>query len=135
MTVATTLLADRYRAGRRLGQGSTSEAFEGHDVLTDRRVAIRILDHRLAEDAEFVRRFHQEAWEAASLTHPGMARVLDVNEDGGRHFIVQEYVEGRSLADLLADEGALPVAEACRIVRSAASALAAATCKGWRTGG
>ncbi len=129
MGVSTTLLGDRYELGRLLGRGGMARVYEGHDRVLDRRVAIKVLDARLAADAEFVTRFQREARAAARLAHPGVVAVYDTGEHDGTRFIVMEYVEGRTLADVLA-EGPLSPARAVEVGREVLAALGAAHDRG-----
>ncbi len=130
MAVEVDLLADRYEVGRMLGQGGMAQVFEGHDRLLDRRVAIKILKTRFAHDAEFLARFKREARAAASLAHAGIVAVYDSGEDGDRQFIVMEYAEGRTLADILKIEGALAPDDAVEIASEMCAALAHAHARG-----
>jgi serine/threonine-protein kinase len=79
----------------------------GTDTVLRRRVAIKVLREQYATDAEFVRRFYQEAESAAKLSHPNIVNTYDVGREGDTYYIVMEYVDGCSLADIIAD-GPLP---------------------------
>jgi len=127
--VSTTLLGDRYELGRLLGSGGMARVYEGHDRVLDRRVAIKVLNAGLAADAEFVARFQREARAAARLAHPGVVAVYDTGDHEGTRFIVMEYVEGRTLADVLA-EGPLAPARAAEVGREVLAALGAAHDRG-----
>jgi serine/threonine-protein kinase len=100
------------------------------DVELDRAVALKRLAENLARDEDVRRRFLREARLAARLAHPNVVRVFDVGEDDGRPFIAMEYVEGQTLADLLARRGSVSAKEAATLGVQACSALAAAHAAG-----
>ena len=118
-------VAGRYRIDRRLGAGGMSTVFLATDSVLERPVAIKLLAEHLAEDEDFVARFRREALSAAKLQHPNVVQVFDSGEDPGshRHYIVMEYVDGPSCADMLRDQKLLDVDEAVRIVRDACHGL------------
>src|SRR5213592_561455 len=125
MTMLGTEISDRYRLDRRLGSGGMSTVFLGLDSRLERQVAVKLLAEHLAEDEAFVARFRREALAAARLQHPNIVQVFDSGLDpaSDRHYIVMEYVEGPSCADLLRDQGTLGVEESVRIVRDACHGL------------
>ena len=96
------VLAGRYRLEARLGAGGMAEVFRGFDPVLNRTVAIKILNAQFARDAGFVARFRREAQAAARLNHPSIVGVYDSGADGDTQFIVMEFVEGRTLAEVLA---------------------------------
>src|SRR5919197_4328894 len=108
MSTTPVLLGDRYEVGRLLGAGGMAEVYEGRDRLLARRVAIKVLLAEFSQDPSFVARFKREAQAAASLSHPNIVAVWDTGVEGGTNFIVMEYVEGRTLRDLLRIGGAPP---------------------------
>ena len=120
-----TEIADRYHLDRRLGAGGMSTVFLATDTVLERPVAIKLLAEHLAEDEDFVARFRREALAAAKLQHPNVVQVFDSGEDAGshRHYIVMEYVDGPSCADVLRDEKQLEIPDAVRIVRDACHGL------------
>jgi serine/threonine protein kinase len=121
-----TEVAGRYRLDRRLGAGGMSTVFCAVDTVLEREVAVKLLAEHLAEDEAFVARFRREALAAARLMHPNVVQVFDSGQDegSGRHFIVMEYVDGPSCADLLRDHGgSLDVAASVEIVRDACHGL------------
>ena len=120
-----TEVAGRYRVDGRLGAGGMSTVFLAMDSVLERQVAVKLLAEHLAEDDDFVARFRREALSAARLQHPNIVQVFDSGEDPGshRHFIVMEYVEGPSGADLLRDHTTLEVENAVAIVRDACHGL------------
>jgi serine/threonine protein kinase len=101
-----------------------------HDDELDRPVALKRLAENLARDEDLQRRFLREARLAARLAHPNVVRVFDVGEDDGRPFIAMEYVEGETLAELVARRAPLPAAEAARLGRQMCAGLAAAHAAG-----
>jgi serine/threonine protein kinase len=119
------LISGRYRIGRRLGAGGMSTVFLADDTVLERPVAIKLLAEHLADDEAFVARFRREALAAARLQHPNVVQVFDSGEDPAshRHFIVMEYVDGPSCADMVRDRKRLDVDEAVRVVRDACHGL------------
>ena len=115
----------RYVLDGRLGAGGMSTVFLATDNVLERQVAVKLLAEHLAEDDDFVARFRREALAAARLQHPNIVQVFDSGEDAEshRHFIVMEYVDGPSCADLLRDEKQLDIEDAVRIVRDACHGL------------
>jgi serine/threonine protein kinase len=118
-------VAGRYRIERRLGAGGMSTVFMATDTVLERPVAIKLLAEHLAEDEAFVARFRREALAAARLQHPNVVQVFDSGRDpdSGRHFIVMEYVDGPSCADMLREHRRMEVEETGRIVRDACHGL------------
>ena len=101
------LISDRYRIEDRLGSGGMSSVFRATDTILERTVAVKILAEHLSDDERFVARFRREALAVAKLVHPNIVQVYDTGIDSGRHYIVMEYVRGRSGAQLLQSEGRL----------------------------
>jgi eukaryotic-like serine/threonine-protein kinase len=101
------LISDRYRIEDRLGSGGMSSVFRATDTILERTVAVKILAEHLSDDERFVARFRREALAVAKLVHPNIVQVYDTGIDSGRHYIVMEYVRGRSGAQLLQTEGRL----------------------------
>src|SRR3954447_26033781 len=120
-----TLVAGRYRIERRLGAGGMSTVFEAVDTVLERAVAVKLLAEHLAEDEAFVARFRREALAAARLQHPNVVQVFDSGEDpeSARHYIVMEYVDGPSCADLLRQHRMFDAEDTVRIVRDACQGL------------
>ena len=105
--MAGTLISDRYELGDRLGSGGMSTVYGATDKVLERKVAVKILAEHLSDDDKFVARFRREALAVARLIHPNIVQVYDTGVDQGRHYIVMEYVEGRSVAQLLQRRGKL----------------------------
>src|SRR3954471_455675 len=114
---------DRYEVHRRIARGGMADVYLARDLLLDRPVALKVLFHEFATDPSFVERFRREATAAANLSHPNIVNVYDSGESNGTYFIVMEYVEGRSLAQIIRDEGPLSPDRAADITTDIASAL------------
>lgn len=110
-----TLLNDRYRLLELIGSGGMAVVYKGLDTLLHRPVAIKILREAYAGDPAFVARFQREARAAARLDHPNIVTVYDVGQDGNRHYIVMEYVDGEDLKSLIRRVGRLSVDQAVEI--------------------
>ncbi|MFC0113038.1 Stk1 family PASTA domain-containing Ser/Thr kinase [Kibdelosporangium aridum] len=121
-----TLLEQRYRVDAPLARGGMSAVYRGMDMRLERPVAIKVMDHRFAEDQSFVDRFEREARAAASLHHPNVIAVHDQGFDGDHVFLVMELVDGGTLRDLLVERGRLTVPLALSVLEPVLSALAAA---------
>ncbi|HZJ68415.1 MAG TPA: Stk1 family PASTA domain-containing Ser/Thr kinase, partial [Candidatus Eisenbacteria bacterium] len=102
-----TILGNRYSVVRALGQGGMAHVYLAEDLKTNNYVALKIMRDELSDDPEFIRRFATEARAAASLDHPNIVAVLDYGQDNDIRYIVQEYVEGKTLKDLIREQGAL----------------------------
>ncbi len=102
---AGTVIAQRYRVVRMLGQGGMATVYLADDRNTGQQVALKVMHDDLADDPEFVRRFATEARAAASLDHPNIVSVLDYGSYEGIRYIVQEYVEGTTLKDIIRRNG------------------------------
>jgi serine/threonine protein kinase len=120
-----TEIGGRYALERRLGAGGMSTVFLARDAVLERKVAVKLLAEHLSDDEDFVARFRREALAAARLQHPNIVQVFDSGEDepSGRHFIVMEYVNGPSCADLLRSQRQLGVEQTVEIVRGACHGL------------
>ena len=105
------LLNDRYRLLELVGSGGMAAVYRGVDTLLQRRVAVKVLREGFASDPAFLARFQREARAAANLDHPNVVTVYDVGQDGDRHYIVMEYVDGRDLKTLIRQKGRLSVDE------------------------
>ena len=119
------LFADRYRLERRLGVGGMATVQLAFDTRLERNVAVKLLAEHLAEDSSFVSRFRREALAAARLVHPNIVQVFDFGTDvhSGRQFIVMEYVDGHSCAELLRDNGPMSPRDAVEILTQACRGL------------
>ena len=119
--LAGRVIAGRYRLVERIDRGGTAEVWRAHDQRLDRDVAVKILG--AAADPAFRARFTTEATRAASVSHPNIVTVFDEGQDGSDAFIVMEDVRGRSLRDVIAERGALPVDEVVRLIGQIGAAL------------
>jgi predicted Ser/Thr protein kinase len=120
------VLAGRYQLGPILGRGGMATVYRGTDLLLGRDVAVKVLSASAEADPDFVARFRREARAAASLNHPNVVSVFDTGSDGDTHFIVMEYVEGATLAEVLREGGALAPRRAAEIAEAICTALEAA---------
>ncbi len=118
-----TIFAGRYRLERKLGGGGMADVWLAEDQELGRKVAIKILHDRYANDTQFVERFRREATHAAGLSHPNVVSIFDRGEVEGSYFIVMEYVEGRTLKELIVTRGPCPVPVAISYVRQVLAAL------------
>jgi beta-lactam-binding protein with PASTA domain/predicted Ser/Thr protein kinase len=117
------VLNDRYEIHGRIGRGGMADVYLARDLLLDRPVAVKVLFPEFATDPNFVERFRREAQAAANLTHPNIVGVYDWGQQGTTYFIVMEYVNGRSLAEILRAEGALEPNRSNDIASEVAAAL------------
>lgn len=107
-----------------LGTGGMSRVYLAEHVLMQRRVAIKVLPKERVKDSSYLARFHREAQAAAALDHRNIVRAYDVDNDGDLHYIVMEYVEGRDLQHIVAEDGPLDYVAAAEYIRQAAEGLA-----------
>ncbi len=121
----TQVIAGRYRLEGRLGYGGMSTVHRALDTRLERPVAVKLLAEHLADDPTFVSRFQREAQAAARLIHPNIVQVFDsgLDEQSGRHYIVMEYIEGQSCAEILRDDGWMEVDDVMPLVEQACSGL------------
>jgi len=115
---------DRYEIIRSIGEGGMANVYLGYDTILDRNVAIKVLRGDLSNDEKFVRRFQREALSASSLAHPNIVEMYDVGEDDGTYYIVMEYVEGKTLKQLLKKRGTLTLSEAIDIMSQLTDGMA-----------
>ena len=122
----TELFADRYRLERRLGVGGMATVQLAFDTRLERNVAVKLLAEHLADDSSFVSRFRREALAAARLVHPNVVQVFDfgLDDETHRNYIVMEYVDGQSCAEILRERGTLPPGEAVEILAQSCRGLA-----------
>src|ERR687898_2982524 len=122
-TLIYTLCDGRCRIIRRLGAGGMANVYLAEDQELGRNVAIKILNERHAGDEQFVERFRREAKNAASLSHPNIVSIYDRGEAEGTYYIAMEYIEGRTLKDLIVARGPLPVDRAVSYARQILGAI------------
>jgi beta-lactam-binding protein with PASTA domain/tRNA A-37 threonylcarbamoyl transferase component Bud32 len=122
-TLINTLFDGRYRIVRKLGSGGMANVYLAEDEDLGRRVAIKILNERYANDDLFIERFRREAKSAAALSHPNIVSVYDRGEAEGTYYIAMEVIEGRSLKELIMTRGPLPIAQALAYTHEILEAL------------
>jgi eukaryotic-like serine/threonine-protein kinase len=118
-----TLFDGRYRIQRKLGAGGMADVYLAEDQELGRRVAIKILNGRHANDDQFIERFRREAKNAAALNHPNIVSIYDRGEAEDTYYIAMEYLDGRTLKELIVSRGAAPVNVAIEYARQILSAL------------
>jgi eukaryotic-like serine/threonine-protein kinase len=111
-TLINTLFDGRYRILRKLGSGGMANVYLAEDEELGRRVAIKILNDRYANDELFIERFRREAKSAAGLSHPNIVSIYDRGQAEGTYYIAMEVIEGRSLKELILTRGPLPISQA-----------------------
>ncbi len=121
---------DRYTLLELIGQGGMGRVYLARDTRLNRRVALKILAPERINNPRAVMRFQREARVGAQLQHENLVRVYDFGESNGRFFLVMEYIEGRTIGNLLAEQGPMPSATAARLVRQVALGLGHAHRKG-----
>jgi beta-lactam-binding protein with PASTA domain/tRNA A-37 threonylcarbamoyl transferase component Bud32 len=122
-TLINTLFDGRYRILRKLGTGGMANVYLAEDEVLGRRVAIKILNDRHAGDDQFVERFRREAKNAASLSHPNIVSIYDRGEAEGTYYIAMEYLDGRSLKELIVARGPAPIHVAVDYARQILAAI------------
>ena len=126
MIVKGQKINDRYEIDKLIGEGGMANVYLAHDTILDRKVAVKVLRGDLAGDEKFVRRFQREALAASSLSHPNIVEIYDVGEDEGNFYIVMEYIEGKTLKQLIKKRGVLTLSETIDITLQLLDALATA---------
>ncbi|PWW06217.1 serine/threonine-protein kinase [Paenibacillus cellulosilyticus] len=119
-------LGGRYEIISRIGGGGMALVYKAHDVLLNRKVAVKVLRQQFVHDEEFIRRFRREAQSAASLSHPNVVSIYDVGREDDVHFIVMEYVEGSNLNEIIHERAPLQPEEAVHIAAQICDALVSA---------
>src|SRR3990170_2625164 len=123
MTATGKTYGGRYEVIEKVGQGGMAEVYRARDELLGREVAVKVLNPRLSTDKSFVDRFRREAQAAANLSHPNIVSLYDYGSDGDANFIVMEFIDGKSLGDVIKDEGPLLPERAAEIAADVAKAL------------
>ena len=123
MSADNKVFGGRYAVIERVGTGGMAEVYRARDDLLGREVAIKVLHDRYSRDRSFVERFRREAQAAANLSHPNIVALYDYGADDDTYFIVMEFIEGRSLAEIISAEGALLPERAADIASDVAKAL------------
>lgn len=115
---------DRYKIIELIGGGGMSNVYLAHDMILNRDVAIKILRYDISNEEEFHRRFQREALSATSLAHPNIVSIYDVGEDGDMHYIVMEYIKGKTLKQYINEFSPLSPARSVQIMKQLTSAIA-----------
>ncbi|HEX7275817.1 MAG TPA: Stk1 family PASTA domain-containing Ser/Thr kinase [Acidimicrobiales bacterium] len=121
--MASQVFTGRYQMVRQVARGGMAEVYLARDLLLDRPVALKVLFPEFSTDPSFVERFRREARAAANLNHPGIVSIYDWGNDGGKYFIVMEYVDGKTLREVIRSEGPLLAHRAAEIGADIAAAL------------
>lgn len=124
------VLKGRYRILEVIGRGGVATVYLGWDVMAERKVAIKVLKEEYTEHPEFPERFRREAEAVLQLADPRIVGFLDCGEEGGQHFLVMEHIEGKTLAQVVQEQGPLGIDEALDIACQVCDALETAHQKG-----
>ena len=116
-------IGKRYEIIRVIGDGGMSRVYLAHDVILDRDVAIKVLHYDFANEEELKKRFQREALSATSLTHPHIVNIFDVGQEDELHYLVMEYIAGKTLKDYIHTHGALSVEHAVSIMQQLVSGI------------
>lgn len=117
------LLNNRYRVVSQIGEGGMANVYLATDTILNRNVAVKVLRGDLSHDETFVKRFQREALASTALEHPNLVQVFDVGEEQGYHYIVMEYIEGKTLKQLIRQHGPLSVGEVIDVMEQLVSAV------------
>jgi eukaryotic-like serine/threonine-protein kinase len=124
------LLGNRYRLLDQIGEGGMANVYLATDTILNREVAIKVLRGDLSNDETFVKRFQREALSATTLEHPNLVQIYDVGEEQGYHYIVMEYIEGKTLKQLIKQYGPLSIGEVIDVMEQLVSAVEHAHSRG-----
>ncbi|ATP39303.1 serine/threonine protein kinase [Solibacillus sp. R5-41] len=119
-------ISSRYKILQLIGGGGMSNVYLAHDIILNRDVAIKILRYDFSNEEELHRRFQREALSATSLTHPNIVSIYDVGEDGDMHYIVMEYIKGKTLKQYIQEFSPLSPARSVHIMKQLTSAMSQA---------
>ncbi|MEG2484156.1 MAG: Stk1 family PASTA domain-containing Ser/Thr kinase [Clostridia bacterium] len=117
------IINNRYEIIEKIGQGGMATVYKARCKVLNRHVAVKVLKEEYLEDAEFVKRFRDEAQSAGSLSHPNIVSVYDVGKEGNVNFIIMELVDGKTLKEYIKEKGCLQYTKALKIAMQIASAL------------
>ena len=123
MNLEGRLIGNRYEILEKIGNGGMATVYKARCHVLNRNVAVKVLKEEFTTDAEFVKRFNIEAQSAASLSHPNIVSIYDVGNEGDIYYIVMELVQGKTLKEIITDEGILPWKWTVNIAIQIASAL------------
>ena len=124
MIIKGTKINNRYSIIRTPGEGGMANVYLAYDTILDRNVAVKVLRGDLATDEKFVRRFQREALSASNLYHPNIVQIYDFDSEDGQYYIVMEYVEGKTLKQLLKRRGSLTITEVIDIMSQITDGMA-----------
>jgi serine/threonine-protein kinase len=130
MAPPATVFAERYEIVREIARGGMADVYLARDSKLNRPVALKVLSPELSRDPAFVERFRREAQAAAGLTHPNIVGIFDWGQEHGTSFIVMEYVDGRTLRDMIQAEGPIAPAQVADIGADIAAAISFAHANG-----
>ena len=123
MNIIGKTIANRYEIISKTGVGGMATVYKAKDTVLNRNVAVKVLKEEFITDEEFVKRFNSEAQAAASLSHPNIVSIYDVGNEDNIYYIVMELVRGKTLKQIITEEGALPWKWSVNIAMQIASAL------------
>ena len=123
MDIIGRTIANRYEIISKTGVGGMATVYVARDIVLNRNVAVKVLKDEFTTDEEFIKRFNSEAQSAASLTHPNIVSIYDVGNEDGIYYIVMELIRGKTLKQIITEEGALPWKWSVNIAMQIASAL------------
>ena len=117
------LLGSRYEIIEKIGSGGMATVYKAKDLVLKRYVAVKVLREEFTTDNEFIKRFNTEAESAASLTHPNIVSVYDVGKEGSLYYIVMELIKGKTLKEIIVEDGRMGWKWSVKIAKQIASAL------------
>ena len=123
MNLEGKIIGNRYEILTKIGCGGMATVYKARDSVLNRNVAIKVLREEFTTDDEFIKRFNIEAQAAASLTHPNIVSIYDVGNEGDLHYIVMELIQGKTLKEIISENGVLPWKWSVNISIQIASAL------------
>ena len=123
MNLIGRMLASRYELLEKIGQGGMATVYKTKDHVLNRFVAVKVLKEEFITDVEFIKRFKSEAMTAASLTHPNIVSIYDVGNEGDVYYIVMELIQGKTLKEIIVEDGKLSWKWSVNIAIQIASAL------------
>ena len=123
MNLEGSVIGNRYKVQEKIGNGGMATVYKALDQVLNRYVAIKVLREEFTTDEEFIKRFNAEAQSAARLTHPNIVSVFDVGQEYNIYYIVMELIQGKTLKQIIEEDGCLPYRWAINIATQIASAL------------
>lgn len=123
MNLIGKVFSKRYEVKRRIGAGGMSIVYQAVDILLDRSVAVKILRDQYCDDEQNIRFFQNEARSIAALSHPNIVKIFDIGKEDQHYFIVMEYLEGKTLKEIIQESAPMDPVEAINLVRGILRAL------------